>query len=77
MCKSCNIFIIKVFTIGSANDLTYKTVHLGSTTKVLNEIAEGKHPFAERLKSAKLPMIIIGANALAREDGDALYNKVK
>lgn len=53
---------LKVFTIGTPSDLTYKSVHLGNTTKVLGEIAEGKHPFFERLNKAKLPMVLIGAN---------------
>lgn len=43
---------LKVFTIGAPHDLTYNSVHLGNTTKVLSEIASGKHPFAERLKKA-------------------------
>lgn len=55
---------LKVFTIGAHNDLTYNHVHLGNTTKVLKEIAEGKHPFFDRLNKAKLPMMIVGANAL-------------
>ena len=55
---------LKVFLIGTPQDLTYKYVHLGSSTKVLAEIADGKHPFAERLKKAKLPMVIVGGNAL-------------
>lgn len=50
--------------VGTPTDLTYDYVHLGNTTKVLQEIAEGKHPFADRLKKAKLPMVIVGGNAL-------------
>ena len=68
---------LKVFNIGTNQDLNYKTVHLGSSTKVLSEIAAGSHPFAERLKKAKLPMIIVGANALEREDGAAILNTLK
>jgi len=55
---------LKVFLVGTPTDLTYDYVHLGNTTKVLQEIAEGKHPFADRLKKAKLPMVIVGGNAL-------------
>lgn len=68
---------LKVFNIGTNQDLNYKNVHLGSSTKVLSEIAAGTHPFAERLKKAKLPMILVGANALEREDGAELYNTLK
>ena len=50
---------------------------MGNSTRVLQEIASGKHPFAERLSKAKLPMILIGANALERADGQAVYNTIK
>lgn len=53
-----------MFLIGTPADLSYKYVHLGNSTKVLSEIAEGKHPFAARLNNAKLPMVIVGANTL-------------
>lgn len=43
---------LKVFTIGSPIDLPYNYVHLGSSTKVLEEIADGSHPFAARLNKA-------------------------
>lgn len=68
---------LKVFLIGTPNDLTYKYVHLGVSTKVLADIAKGSHPFAERLKKAKLPMVIVGANALERKDGEGVLNAVK
>lgn len=42
---------------------------MGSSPSVLQEIAKGSHPFAQRLKDAKRPLIIVGANALARNDG--------
>ena len=68
---------MKVFNIGTANDLNYKSVHLGTSTKVLNEIASGNHPFAERMKKAKLPMILVGANTFEREDGEEIFNLLK
>jgi len=68
---------LKVFNIGTSNDLNYKTVHLGNSTKVLNEIAAGSHPFCDRLKKAKLPMILVGANVLERSDGAELHNSLK
>lgn len=43
---------MKVALIGQANDLTYEYMHLGNTTKVLNEIVDGTHPFAARMKKA-------------------------
>lgn len=68
---------LKVFTVGSQSDLNYKTVHLGSTAKVLEEIAANTHPFAARLAQAKLPMILVGANALEREDGGRMNEILK
>lgn len=68
---------LKVFTVGTNNDLNYKTVHLGSSTKVLSEIAAGTHPFSARLAKAKLPMILVGANTLEREDGAAVLETLK
>lgn len=68
---------LKVFNIGTQNDLNYKTVHLGSSTKVIAEIAAGTHPFAARLKKAKNPMILVGANVLEREDGAALRDTLQ
>lgn len=52
-------------------------MHLGNTTKVLNEIADGTHPFAARMASAQLPMIIVGQGALEREDGEAIQAALK
>jgi len=68
---------LKVFTVGSPIDLPYKTIHLGSSTKVLEEIANGSHPFAARLNKAKLPMVLVGGDTLSRTDGDAILNTVK
>ncbi|CAO1379971.1 unnamed protein product [Diamesa serratosioi] len=55
--------------VGPNVDLSYKYEHLGSNPSVLQEIAKGSHPFSQRLKDAKRPLIIVGANALARNDG--------
>jgi len=58
--------------VGEATDLTYPVEELGNSGKLLEEIASGKHPFAEVLKKAERPMIILGQGALAREDGAAV-----
>lgn len=68
---------LKVFVIGPANDLTYNYVHLGNNPSILEEIANGTHPFANRLKSAKLPLILTGAGVLERADGNAIHNSLK
>ncbi|MBN4046631.1 NADH-quinone oxidoreductase subunit G [bacterium AH-315-P15] len=56
--------------IGPANDLTYEYDHLGDDAGILNDFAN--HPFAEVLKSADKPIILIGQGALTRGDGAAI-----
>lgn len=55
--------------VGPQVDLSYNYEHLGSNPSVLQEIASGRHPFSQRLKQAKRPLIIVGANTLSRNDG--------
>jgi NADH dehydrogenase (ubiquinone) Fe-S protein 1 len=40
---------LKVFMIGAANDQPYKYTHLGNNANIITEIANGTHPFAQRL----------------------------
>jgi NADH-quinone oxidoreductase subunit G len=61
-----------IASIGPAVDLTYPVERLGAGPATLRELAEGKLSFAERLKAAKNPLIIVGMGALAREDGAAV-----
>jgi NADH-quinone oxidoreductase subunit G len=59
--------------IGPAGlDLTYPHQHLGDGPAALRALLDGKHPFAETLKSAKKPMVLLGRGALARPDGAAV-----
>lgn len=60
--------------IGPQVDLSYQYEHLGTSASVINEIANGSHPFAAKLKAAKRPMIIVGAEALARTDGSGMMS---
>jgi NADH-quinone oxidoreductase subunit G len=62
----------KIGVVGPQVDLTYKTEYLGAGPQTLADIASGKHPFAEILKSAKHPMLILGQGALTRADGAAV-----
>ncbi|MFO1068222.1 MAG: NADH-quinone oxidoreductase subunit NuoG [Geminicoccaceae bacterium] len=62
----------KVARIGAANDLTYPVEDLGAGPQTLAELAEGRIAFAETLKNAKRPMLIVGPGALARDDGAAV-----
>ena len=58
--------------IGEKADLTYSYDHLGAGPETLAELAAGRHAFADTLKGAKAPMVLIGAGALARPDGAAV-----
>jgi len=63
---------LKVAIIGPQVELTYKADYLGAGPQTLADVASGKHAFAETLKAAKNPMIIVGQGALARSDGSAV-----
>lgn len=62
--------------IGPKVDLSYNYDHLGNKASVVEDIASGRHPIAKRLKEAKRPLIIVGANALARSDGKAFMSSL-
>jgi len=49
--------------------LTYNYSHLSNSLQILQEIADGSHPFCERLAQAELPMIMVGTDTLSRTDG--------
>jgi NADH-quinone oxidoreductase subunit G len=61
-----------IASVGPAVDLTYPVERLGAGPATLRELADGKIGFAEKLKGAKNPLIIVGMGALAREDGAAV-----
>ncbi len=58
-----------IAAIGPALDLSFPVEMLGDGGRTLAAIAESKHPWAERLRTAKNPMLVLGQGALAREDG--------
>jgi NADH-quinone oxidoreductase subunit G len=63
---------LKVGVIGAKADLTYDYDYLGAGTDSLSALAAGKHSFAEVLKNAKHPIVLVGTGALARHDGKAV-----
>ena len=63
---------LKIGVIGEKPDLTYKYEHLGAGADTLAEVAAGKHSFAEVLKGAQNPLVIVGAGVPARADGAAV-----
>lgn len=58
-------------------DLTYPVEVLGDGPAALADLLAGKHAFAEVLKNAKRPMIILGHGALTRPDAQAIYEAAK
>ncbi len=63
---------LKVGVIGPKADLTYAHDYVGAGTDSLGDLAAGKHSFADVLKGAKHPMVLLGAGAAARHDGAAV-----
>jgi len=63
---------VKIANLGPAVDLTYPVEQLGADAGVLESIAGGGHAFAQVLKDAKRPMIILGSGAITRPDGAAI-----
>ena len=65
---------LRVGNVGQAYDLTYPVEQLGMSAGVLEEIADGSHAFAQVLRDAKRPMLILGQGALSRADGAAIQS---
>jgi len=63
---------LKIGVIGPKADLTYGYDYLGAGTDTLGDVAAGKHSFADTLKNAKHPIILVGSGAAARHDGRAV-----
>src|SRR5882757_5778317 len=63
---------LKIGVIGDKADLTYHYDHIGAGADSLSDLAAGKHTFAEVLKGAKHPIVLVGAGAAARHDGAAV-----
>ena len=61
-----------IASIGEAVDLTYKAEFIGAGADTLADLLAGKQSFAETLKNAENPMILIGQGALTRDDGAAV-----
>lgn len=62
---------LKVGVIGTRADLTYDYDYLGAGVDTLGELDAGKHSFADALKSAKNPIVLVGSSVAARHDGAA------
>src|SRR5674476_462408 len=58
--------------IGEKADLTYSYDYLGAGAETLSGLAKSK--FADALKAAEHPLVLVGAGALARKDGAAILS---
>jgi NADH-quinone oxidoreductase subunit G len=65
---------VKIGVIGAVVDLTYSYDYLGAGPETLTDVVAGKHSFAEVLKGANKPLVIVGQGALARADGAAILS---
>jgi len=63
---------LKIGLIGENADLTYPVQHLGAGAETLSDLASGKHSFADVLKNAQNPIVLVGVSATSRADGAAI-----
>ena len=63
---------LQIALIGEEVDLTYNYAYLGVGSEALSDIEKGLNAFAQVLKHANNPMIIVGAGALTRVDGGSI-----
>jgi NADH-quinone oxidoreductase subunit G len=60
---------LKIGLVGAKAELTYGYDYLGAGTASLGELAAGRHSFADVLRAAKHPIVLVGTGAAARHDG--------
>jgi NADH-quinone oxidoreductase subunit G len=65
---------LKIGVIGANADLNYDYEQIGAGTDSLGDLAAGKHSFADVLKKAKNPIVLVGAAGLERADGAAVLS---
>jgi NADH-quinone oxidoreductase subunit G len=68
---------LKVAAIGVDADLTYDYENLGDEVKILQDILDGNLAFAKTLEKAQKPMLILGHDMVARNDGATLLALAK
>ncbi|MBV9563991.1 MAG: NADH-quinone oxidoreductase subunit G [Bradyrhizobium sp.] len=62
---------LNIGVIGARADLTYDYDYLGAGADSLGELAGGKGAFADVLRSAKHPIVLVGSSVAGRHDGAA------
>ncbi|WP_439575499.1 NADH-quinone oxidoreductase subunit NuoG [Phreatobacter sp.] len=65
---------VRIGLIGEHADLTYTHDYLGAGPETLADVVAGKHAFADALKKAERPLVIVGQGALARPDGQEVLS---
>ncbi|KAH8101732.1 NADH-ubiquinone oxidoreductase [Cristinia sonorae] len=65
---------LEVGFIGERVDTTYGYDYLGDSAKAVADFVAGKGAFAEKFKTAKKPLIIVGSSLVEHADGPAVYN---
>lgn len=75
--KATRKYGTKVYVVGGGSDLTYDFKHVGLSPNVLSQLSDGTHPLAAELKNAKMPMVIVGRDALTRSDSPAILEGLK
>ena len=63
---------LKVGVIGAKADLVYDHDYIGAGVDSLSDLAAGKHSFADVLKNATNPIVLVGTDAFSRHDGAAV-----
>jgi NADH-quinone oxidoreductase subunit G len=63
---------LKIGVVGAKVDLTYAYDYLGAGMDSLSDLAAGKHSFADVLKNAKNPIVLVGSGVAVRRDGPAV-----
>lgn len=61
--------------VGTAADLTYPYEHLGEGASALEKLSKGG-AFADKLKNAKFPAVVVGPGILKRSDRDRILSQV-
>lgn len=66
--------IDEIALIGPSDlNLLYEYTHLGDELSVLAKIADGSHPYAQKIKSASRPVLIVGQSVVKSEKNSGLY----
>ena len=63
---------LPIGVIGEGGEMRYPYEHLGAGTDTLADLVAGKSSFADKLKAAKNPLIIVGQGALSGAEGAAV-----